>query len=637
MKKGFFLILIGLNTILYSQEFKLSKILQDKLRLENRIQEDSTQINTGNGNHRRTLSLINRELNIKLLNQLDTQISDEEKTNSQNLYQYIASLIKPNLSEEIDKIKKLIEDQKIDFDLGVDNLNGFEWQKPIGLVHLYAKRNITQSITHTRLPWQVEDSYIIELDAKTYLKKLSSLKLIEILDTDLEAFANLKFHRKMSFIHYHPTNESALNSKIQEFLIPFLNSRDFSHISTEEFSVSDHFVFNAKASASIIWQPYFNATAKVSSSFETLRNSNLIFQDNQFTLSSKRSKNVSFSFSLQARLEFFKLLKLTLMDLGFQSKSELAEHVVYKFSKDQLITRIGALSVLGYLNFDTISFAAKKRLLVFQDLHIKESNKTNGYFYNVLGWSGDKSSSHNYFEVTKNNQKHLFVKHTDSKSSYKKTFLGTFTSAIEESVPILKIFKYYKSYSKQDFSLLLDASDSSYYALSIKLENYIRIKDDDDLSKAFDQLKMFTNLSSLLKTVPFSRSVNNYAKIQHQIDINNQEVTSLLIDHSSKIKQKIQQFCADTDKCDDKLTKKYIDLKKKFFENKPITKDISNFYKELFEQSKTVTHFQSFFNESNIQNSGTYSTRIGNKNFSGDLNYPSYNQGPNRLRAYISP
>ncbi len=637
MKKGYFLILIGFSSLVYSQEFKLSKLLQDKFRLEQRIQDNSNQINRGNGNDRRTLSLINRKLNTKLFDQLDTRISDQEKTNSQNLYQFIASKIKPDLFDEINKIKDLIEDQRIEFNLGITNLNGFEWQKPMGLVNLYAKRTIRQSTKHQSLPWLVEDAYIIEVDAKTYLKKLANLDLIEIFESDLEAFANLKFHRKMSFIHYHTTNESALESKLDEFLIPFLSSSDFSHITNQEIAVSDHFVISGSASASMIWQPYVNIAAKVSGSFETLRDTNLTFVDNVFVLENKTSRNSSFEFSLQARLELFKLLKLTLIDLGFQSKSEMAKSSVYKFTKYQLANDIGPITVLNYLNFDSISFLSKNRLLPYLDFHVLKSSKTNGYFYDVLGWKGEKSSSQNYVQIIKDHKKHLFVEHTDSKSKYKKTFLGTFTSAIEESIPLLKLFKYYKSYNKENFTLLLDSTDSSYYALTLELENYLRIKDSDDLTNVFEQLSSFTNLSNHIRTLPFSQSVNNFSKVQHQIKISPQEITSLLIDPVSKVNNKIALFCNIIPKCFENITKKYQGLKKNFLKNKTITKDIISFYKEVLKQSTSTSYFLRFFQASSIENTGSYSARVGSKTLSGQLNFDSTKQAPNRYETYFSP
>ncbi len=637
MKKGFFLLLMGFSSLLYSQGFKLSKLLKDKLRLESRIQDNSNQINRGNGNDRRTLSLINRKLNIKLFDQLDNQISDQEKTNSQNLYAFIASKIKPDLFNEIDKLKQLIEDQKIDFNLGISNLNGFEWQKPMGLVHLYAKRTITQSNKHARLPWQVEDSYIIEVDAKTYLKKLANLDLIEIIETDLEAFANLKFHRKMSFIHFHVDNESAIESKLNDFLIPFLHYQDLSHISTEEFSVSDHFVFNAKASASMTWQPYFSTSAKLSVSLETLRNSNLRFLNNKFILENKSSRNTSFEFSMQARLELFKLLKLTLIDLGYQSKTEMAKTEVYKFTKDQLAQNIGALSVLNFLNFDSISFLSKKRLQPYQDFKVKESSRTNGYFFDVLGWKGEKSSSQNYVEVTRNNKKHLFAKYTESKSKYKKTFLGTFTSAIEQSFPIFKLFKYYKKYHKQNLTLLMDSNDSSYYALTIELENYLRIKDSEDLEDVFEQLRAFTNLSTQIRTLPFSQSVNNYSKVHHQIDIQSEEITSLLVDPTNKVKNKIALFCNVLPKCYEHMIDKFEKLKENFYKNKNIAKDLLSFYKQLLKESKSTSYFLRFFDPTSIKSAGSYSARIGSKTLSGQLGFQTFKQEPNRLERYFSP
>ncbi len=615
----------------FSQKIELSKILKEKKLLLKNLYEESNQNSAQEIQDRTDLIAINKKINNALYGpNAGLEIQDPSVTNSQNLYSDIKNKLSKDLFKEIDKIKKIIRDRKIPFDLGVTNRNGFEWQKPLGLINLYAKRDIKETFRYFKKPWRTDDHYIIEIDAETYLKRLSKAKLLKVMDADFDAFAGLKFHRKLSFTHYHQTHEEALNSKIEEFLIPFLSTYFLENLNDYEFSIKDHFVLQAKAGASLVWNPYFALAAKVSGSLETLRSSLLYQKDNKLVYKKRKTRNLLFDFSLSARVQLFEVIKLTFLDIGYNASSKLAQEKVYKFSFNDLKDHIGLVHLIANFNFDSLS---ENKFSPFLDTSVKYSQKSNGFHYQFLGWDGSYDSETSFTEIKNKNQKHLFGSQAYQKSKYKRTFLGAISSSLASNIPLLRLFKYYKSYSQEKVKVLFDSEDNQYYEVSINLSQYKRAKSKKDTRRVIEMINQETKLGETLPLLTLNQHLNNHVLINQDITISSFEVEKLLLDSPIEMTRRIQIYCKSIKKCFEKVNKKYNKLKSEYSKNKHTHKQIMKFVKKLLKYRKSIHHFKSFFDEQEIEIRGSLQSRISDYDLETSLGFEENSISPNRLEV----
>ncbi len=602
------LIFIFLN-LAQAQEFKFSKLLSDKNRLLEakyltpRIGEDElNQINDELGD-------INLNINQLIYGKVTSgQIIDSSLTNSKNLYSYIINKLSPSLFKEIDKLKALIKDQTIPFDLGVVNLNGFEWQKPLGFVKLYAKREINQTFQRFPKTFRVDDHYIIEINAKTYLEKLSNKKLINILDSDLDAFAGLNFHRKFTFSHFHFDKEEAINSNLEKFLLPFVSGDIFKNFYEHELSIADNFTLRANAEASISWKNILSAGAKLEGSFESLRVAKIFEKDDQLIFHKKKSKNVLFDFSLNAKVDLFKLIKLTILDFGFNTEVQMAKEEIYKFTYEDLVNDLGYYEFLAHLNFDSIDL---DNLPKFLDSSSKFSNKRNGFHYQFLGWDGSTSSETALREIVKNGEKHLFISRGHSKRKYTRTLLGTLSSTAADSLPLLNLFKFYKNYSKQNILITTDSKNKKFYEIEISREYYQKLKKKKDLKKALTLLKTRSTLGEELSLLDFSK-FTNHLKVSSNIFISGDQTLDFLTTSPLEISKRVQLLCSGTKKCYEKIIKKYSKLNEAFNNKQELSKKLEKLIKKTLKYAKNDKDINLLFGNAQKDYSGITNSLVQN-------------------------
>lgn len=218
------------------------------------------------------------------------------------------------------------------FNLGVDNFSGFSWQKPFGVVHVYANRKIAANLFDEN--YIVEDSFTLEIEATTFLQKTNEAGITNFSDAEIGAYAGITFKRVYSYVSYARTYAEGLRVDFSRLFLPFLklNMAGISRMGDKEV-IKRYDNWTAGVGGMISTPPYygfsFSAGVLAQFAYENL----LVIQNNndkdegsdKITLLTKGTQSASVQVNLALQANFMNILKLTI----------LGSDLVYEFSKSK--------------------------------------------------------------------------------------------------------------------------------------------------------------------------------------------------------------------------------------------------------------------------------------------------------------
>lgn len=214
------------------------------------------------------------------------------------------------------------------FNLGTQNFSGFSWQKPFGTASVHVDRQITPPLLVDR--WMILDSFVIRIEASTFLEKLKEAGLLEE-GWDIGAFAGINFTRTYYYWHFANSYNEALASDYSKLFMPFtmFNQQNIESMGDNEVITRED-NWTASAGGVISSPPLYNLSLKggvlaqfalkqrVSVQASAADPANVNAQRFSLGITSSQSKSVGSTIGLQ--LDFFNLLKITLLeaDLTYQ-------------------------------------------------------------------------------------------------------------------------------------------------------------------------------------------------------------------------------------------------------------------------------------------------------------------------------
>ncbi len=206
------------------------------------------------------------------------------------------------------------------FNLGSQNYSGFSWQKPFGTASVNADRQITPPMTNDQ--WMILDSFTINIQATTFLEKLKEAGLVDP-GMDIAAFAGINFHRTYYYWHFANSYNEALASDYSKLFLPFMkfNKEGIETMGDGEI-IRREDKWTAKAGGLITSPPLYNFSisggilaqydlkqmVSVQSSKAEDANSP------RFRLGVTSSKSAMAGATTSVQLDFFNLLKVTLLE-----------------------------------------------------------------------------------------------------------------------------------------------------------------------------------------------------------------------------------------------------------------------------------------------------------------------------------
>jgi hypothetical protein len=216
------------------------------------------------------------------------------------------------------------------FNLGTQNLSGFSWQKPYGVVHVFADRQVTPNLFGSN--WLIQDTFTFDIEATSFLEKTNEAGITNMSGTEIGAFAGLTFKRVYTYYHYANSYQEGLRADFSKLFLPFLkiNPNSISRMNHEEI-VKRQDDWTVSAGGIISTPPYYGFSFSGGVLAQFAYQNMVAVQHNQvqdltaerIRLSTKSKVSASAGANLSLQLDFFKLLKLTILsaDLTYEYAS----------------------------------------------------------------------------------------------------------------------------------------------------------------------------------------------------------------------------------------------------------------------------------------------------------------------------
>jgi hypothetical protein len=213
------------------------------------------------------------------------------------------------------------------FNLGTSNFSGFSWQKPFGVVQVYADRQVTPNIFGQ--DWLVADTFTFSIEATTFLEKLNEAGLSKMSATEIRAFAGITFKRVYTYWHYADSYQTGLGVDFGKLFLAFtmFNQNSLEKMGNGEY-IKREDVWTASAGGLITTPPVYNISfsAGVLAEYD-YQNVTTVQSttnpDTRFKVGVLSKQTRSAGATLELQLDFFKLLKFSLLryDLNYEYAS----------------------------------------------------------------------------------------------------------------------------------------------------------------------------------------------------------------------------------------------------------------------------------------------------------------------------
>lgn len=225
--------------------------------------------------------------------------------------------------EQVENINRINQQ----FNLGSSNIAGFSWQKPFGVVHVYVDRQVTPNLFGTN--WLIMDTFNIYVEATTLLEKLNQEGLSNMSATEIGAFAGVTFSRVYTYYHYANSYQEGLQADFGKLFLSFakFNQSGMEGLGNEEILKRED-NWTASAGGLITTPPLYNISFsggvlaqydfQQMTSLQSTHTQDPSAQRYKIGISTKKTTSAGATAELQ--LDFFKLLKFTLLrfDLNYE-------------------------------------------------------------------------------------------------------------------------------------------------------------------------------------------------------------------------------------------------------------------------------------------------------------------------------
>jgi hypothetical protein len=213
------------------------------------------------------------------------------------------------------------------FNLGSSNFSGFSWQKPFGVVQVYADRQVTPNIFGQN--WLVMDTFTFEIEATTFLEKLNEAGLSQMSATEIGAFAGITFKRVYTYWSYANSYQEGLIADFSKLFLPFLKftQAQIENMGNEEIMKRED-VWTASAGGLISTPPIYNISFSGGVLAEYDYQNVTTLQsfhtgEHRFKVGVLAKKTASVGATMELQLDFFKLIKFSLLryDINYEYAS----------------------------------------------------------------------------------------------------------------------------------------------------------------------------------------------------------------------------------------------------------------------------------------------------------------------------
>lgn len=225
------------------------------------------------------------------------------------------------------------------FNLGASNFAGFSWQKPFGVVQVYADRQVTPNIFGSN--WLVMDTFTFEVEATTFLEKLVDSGLSTMTPIEIGAFAGITFKRVYTYWHYANSYQEGLSIDFSKLFLPFsrFNQAGMERMGSEEILKRED-TWTASAGGLISTPPLYNISFSggVLAKYDYQNTTTIQAAPNseeRFKVGIMSSKTVHAGATLELQLDFFKLIKFSLLRYDMNYEYTSGKEITLGFTANQ--------------------------------------------------------------------------------------------------------------------------------------------------------------------------------------------------------------------------------------------------------------------------------------------------------------
>ncbi len=275
----------------------------------------------------------------------DGGLGDETSPVFQRLQHYLSGKFEGIGSNQTQSILKYNEA----FNLGSHNFSGFTWEKPMGNFHIGVNRQLAPDLFDD-VRWIVTDTFVVRVDATTYLNRLNDGEMIDMSEQQIRAFAGLSFQRTYRYEHFADSFFKGLTSDFSKLFMSFLKFRKsailnlapYEYITKEDYftmaaggMVSANFYGISVGAGAVV---SFDRVAKVT--IQSLGPNDLANEGEFLRLSIEKSKSTSVGVTVDLKIDLMKILKLHLFTYDFEyelKKTQSAHLSFYEADKPLLM------------------------------------------------------------------------------------------------------------------------------------------------------------------------------------------------------------------------------------------------------------------------------------------------------------
>lgn len=481
------------------------------------------------------------------------------------IYQSILTYLLPNHNNIGKQQTQAIIDHRDDFDLGQMNFSGFTWQKPMGNYSLYVNRELRPDPSNPNA-WIAYDTFEFTINAQTLLERLVDASLISLEGIGVEAFAGINFKRTYNFVHYHNSYEQALTADYSKLFLPFIQFQRSRVLQQAPYTILkkfDHLTFNAGASVEtppvygfdLKGGIYTKISRMASVTAQTLGPDDNPEPDESVRISIDKKLSVAAGVQLDLQLDFFKLLKLTLLSYELEYEFEKDDQIhlslpQYDIAKLESNSELGK-EFQGVLNLTKLKVRELEPYVT--TLEQRESQNLSSK-YSALIFGKVKKSQREQVNLIKDGIVTKFYRETQSNIAVVQSWLSRLWATV-----IYKLFEFesnVKNVSAEEFRYQMEYDAQrvqnerapSSTDFSLRIDHELFLKKTHGLTKrykkrAIEMVKRSTNLPNEIAVKLDNLQLRGPLNLKSTLQINTLGLQNFAKRPSNQVYQYFIDFC----------------------------------------------------------------------------------------------
>jgi hypothetical protein len=230
------------------------------------------------------------------------------------------------------------------FNLGVQNFSGFSWQKPFGGFGIYTDRQLSPDLFDANR-WIVMDTFTVVIEATSFLGKMNEAGAVDMTSSEIAAFAGINFKRVYTTFHFANSFMEGLIADYRYLFLPFLVHTPNGALALNNGRVMRREdTWSAALGGLIESPPLYGFSFSAGAMAEITNQSTLTLQSvtpqeanrpGEFLrVSHKSALTKSAGVTAALQLDFFKLIKFTLLSYDLEFSSEKSNEFQLSFREE---------------------------------------------------------------------------------------------------------------------------------------------------------------------------------------------------------------------------------------------------------------------------------------------------------------